>query len=219
VEGGRAGPLAFQYGPDGLAVNGGGVPLPAGDALSVLNQALAPAGLSIKVVGGDEIAGGRTSDVVLITGQIQLPSGQTGMLHLRIGGTGTAVGGISPGGDLGSGDGPAILAPLPPAEAGPAGVVVGDRPAAMIPLTEAPVAAPPSTAPSEFRGEASFPPVEPGAPVLAATGSTEELATAPIGVAAQRFAAVRVAYGGLAAGVAVLLAAAWWWRRTGVLEP
>jgi hypothetical protein len=38
-------------------------------------------------------------------------------------------------------------------------------------------------------------------------------------VAAQNFAGVRVADGGLAAGVAVLLVAAWWWRRTGVLEP
>ena len=66
IEGGTAGPLSFTYGPDGLSVAQQGVPSPSGDALVALNEALAPAGLSIGVLRAQEVAGGQASEVLVV---------------------------------------------------------------------------------------------------------------------------------------------------------
>src|SRR5207247_1054993 len=58
VDGGRAGGQSFTFGPEGLKVANAGVPLPAGQSLAALNQALAPSGLSMKFEDPTPTAGG-----------------------------------------------------------------------------------------------------------------------------------------------------------------
>ena len=226
AEGGRAGPVSFSYGPEGPVVNGGPVPLPAGNGLAALNQALAPAGVKVGIVRGEDVAGGRSSDVLSVDQQVSLPTGQHGVLHLRFGGTETAVGGSPLAADLGEGLPGGGIPAGPPA----AGVPIGGRaagPSAHNQPTGAPgsdasapalltvdQAAPGSSAPGAdpSRGRA-------GAPALTGRRGTEALGAVPIGVSGVRFTGLRIAYWALAAMAGLLVVGSWRWRTRGAQRP
>ena len=105
VEGGRAGTTTFAYGPEGLKVAGGGIPLPAGEGLAAINQALAPAGLALHFVGASEVPGGKSAGALEITQAGELPTGGHGKARLRFGATATGI-------TVGGGD-TALLPPAP----------------------------------------------------------------------------------------------------------
>jgi hypothetical protein len=228
VEGGRAGAFSFSYGPDGLAVNGGAVPIPAGSGLAALNQALAPASVKLGIVRGEDVAGGRSSDVLMVEQQVSLPTGQSGLLRLRFGGTATAVGGSPLAADLGGG---VPVEPAPAAPAAPAdsiGPVAGEASA-----HDRPIAAPGLEPGAAALGLADQPAPGFGAPgagapapavSAVAPGATGRppprgLDAAPIGVAAVRVTGLRVAYGALAAVAAALAFGSWCWKKRGAQGP
>jgi hypothetical protein len=86
VEGGRAGDTAFSFGPQGLQVAQNGIPIPAGQGLASINQALTPAGLSIRFAEPTAIQGGSQAGALEITSVAQVPSAGTGTLRARLGG-------------------------------------------------------------------------------------------------------------------------------------
>jgi hypothetical protein len=93
VEGGSAGPYAFSYGPRGLVVAGGAVPVPPSAGLDQLNAALAPAGISIRIVKGEALTGGSTADIfqVSVRGKSPQPGIPDGIIQVRFGGATTTV--------------------------------------------------------------------------------------------------------------------------------
>jgi hypothetical protein len=116
IEGAAAGDTKFGYGPDGLVVAGAGVPIPAGNGLAALNQALAPAGLSIRFLEPQTLVGGATAGTLEVTAAQKSPASGVpgGTVRIRFGGATAAVtlgealpadGGLisDPGFDLGDG--------------------------------------------------------------------------------------------------------------------
>lgn len=103
VVGGSAGGYTFGYGPGGLVVASQGVPIPAGQGLAQLNQALAPAGISLRVVGGEATPSGATADAleIRLAGAAPIPGTPPGVIRLRLGGASSS---ISVGQGLGLGD-------------------------------------------------------------------------------------------------------------------
>jgi hypothetical protein len=67
VQGGSAGGYTFGFGPGGLVVASQGAPLPVGEGLAALNQALAPAGISLRFLAAEAVAGGATAGAFEIT--------------------------------------------------------------------------------------------------------------------------------------------------------
>jgi hypothetical protein len=124
VEGGQAGGLTFAFGSTGLVVANQGIPLPVGQGLEALNQALAPAGVGIRFVGPGDVAGGRSSDVVEVRYAQALPTGGNGAIRWRFGGTTTAVttGGALPESPLLPAEPPPSSFEVPAPPTGPAGV-------------------------------------------------------------------------------------------------
>jgi hypothetical protein len=86
VEGGRAGDTAFSFGPQGLQVAQNGIPVPAGQGLAAINQALTPSGLSIRFAEPTAIQGGSQAGVLEITSVYPIPGTGTGTLRARLGG-------------------------------------------------------------------------------------------------------------------------------------
>jgi hypothetical protein len=86
VDGGRAGNLGFHYGSDGLTVNNGAIPVPSAEGLKALNQALAPAGLSLRIAEAVPLQGGATAAALEVVSAAALPGAGTGTLHLAMGG-------------------------------------------------------------------------------------------------------------------------------------
>lgn len=184
VEGGRAGEVTFAYGPEGLTVaSGGGIPVPTGQGLAVINQALAPAGVSVALVATDDAPGGTSSDVLEVAQRGELPTGGQGVIRLRFGGTSTGV--VSGGGEdpltvpfpdmpadpvaeapaAPAGGGPAPAVPPAPVS-GPSVEPVPSRPVVASPLPHAEYPAPSLPAvssPTAPSGEgSSAPPVPEG---------------------------------------------------------
>jgi len=86
VDGGRVGNLGFHYGSDGLTVNNAAVAVPAADGLKALNQALAPAGLSLRIEETVPLPGGATAAALEVVSAAAIPGAGTGTLHLAMGG-------------------------------------------------------------------------------------------------------------------------------------
>lgn len=87
VQGGSAGGYTFGFGPGGLVVASQGTPLPMGEGLAVLNQALAPAGITLRFLAAEPVAGGATAGAFEVTVR-RPPPGQGipgGVVRLRFG--------------------------------------------------------------------------------------------------------------------------------------
>ena len=85
VEGGRAGDTTFSFGPQGLQVAKQDIPVPAGQGLAAINEAVAPAGLSIRFVEPTAIEGGEQSGALEITSVADVPGAGRGTLQVRLG--------------------------------------------------------------------------------------------------------------------------------------
>jgi hypothetical protein len=91
VEAGRVGDVAFSFGPDGLRVAQQAIPLPVSAGLDALNQALAPAGLSVRFQAPTPIKGGALAGVMELSSDAPVPGAGTGRFRLRLGGAMSAV--------------------------------------------------------------------------------------------------------------------------------
>jgi hypothetical protein len=119
VEGGRVGDVVFSFGPDGLHVAKQAIPLPVSGGLDALNQALAPAGISVRFQAPTPIKGGALAGVMELSSDAPVPGAGTGRFRLRLGGAMSAValGGAAPRVDLPAAVGPPPEAPPPASEA------------------------------------------------------------------------------------------------------
>jgi len=126
VDGGRVGDRSFAFGPDGLQVAQQGVPVPAGQGMASLNQALAPAGLAVRFSEPSKLNGGAEAPVFAIQSihPLPAPGASQGILTIRFG---QALSGVAAGeqfaagaeGDKGgSAASPAPGGSTPPSEPG-----------------------------------------------------------------------------------------------------
>lgn len=100
VKRGSAGPMSFSYGPGGLAVAENGVPLPAGEGLAQLNEALAPTGFAVNFASGRTFEGGAAAATFEIVNTHPIPGAGTdtkGIVRVRFGGVISSI-------DLGAAD-------------------------------------------------------------------------------------------------------------------
>ena len=91
VEGGRAGDTSFQFGDKGLQVAQQGVPLPAGEGLAAINEALKPAGISVAFHQAQPFAGGAQAAAFEVTQVAEVPGAGLGTFRVRFGGAKSAV--------------------------------------------------------------------------------------------------------------------------------
>jgi hypothetical protein len=91
IEGGRAGDTSFEFGDKGLQVAQQGVPLPAGEGLAAINQALKPAGISVAFHQAQPFAGGAQAAAFEVTQVAEVPGVGLGTLRVRFGGAKSAV--------------------------------------------------------------------------------------------------------------------------------
>lgn len=93
VQGGSAGGYTFGFGPGGLVVASQGAPLPMGEGLGALNQALAPAGISLRFLSAEAVAGGATAGAFEVVFRRTAPGqGIPGaVVRLRFGGALAAI--------------------------------------------------------------------------------------------------------------------------------
>lgn len=153
VDGGRLGNVGFHYGPDGLTVNNQAVAVPAADGLKTLNQALAPAGLSLQMEAPTPMEGGARAAALEVVSVATIPGAGKGTLRIAMGGASSYV-------SVGQGAGltpelPDVTPPAPAAGATPAPVAGPSSPSSATPSAgnefgtalsaPAPALAPPST--------------------------------------------------------------------------
>ncbi|HEV8625544.1 MAG TPA: hypothetical protein VG034_13880 [Acidimicrobiia bacterium] len=93
VEGASAGDTKFSFGPNGLVVAGTAVPIPAGTGIEQLNQALAPAGVSIRFVEPQKLVGGASAGTLEIAVSQKSPASGVpgGTIRVRLGGATSAI--------------------------------------------------------------------------------------------------------------------------------
>jgi hypothetical protein len=91
LEGGRAGDLTFGFGPKGLQVAGQGIPIPQDQGLAALNQALAPAKMSIRFGEPQNLRGGKSAPAFEITSTGDVPGAGRGTMRVRLGGASSYV--------------------------------------------------------------------------------------------------------------------------------
>jgi hypothetical protein len=91
VEGGRVGDTAFQFGDKGLQVSEQGVPLPAGEGLAAINQALKPAGISVGFDQARSFDGGAQAATFEVAQVAQVPGTGQGTFRVRFGGARSSV--------------------------------------------------------------------------------------------------------------------------------
>jgi hypothetical protein len=115
VDGGKVGNLGFHYGPEGLTVNNQAVAVPAAEGLKTLNQALAPAGLTLQVENPAPLEGGARAAALEIVSVAPIPGAGTGTLRIALGGASSYV-------SVGQGSGltPELPDVTPSAEGAPA---------------------------------------------------------------------------------------------------
>ena len=91
VEGAKVGDTAVTFGPDGVALAGQPLPSPVAGPNPV-TEALAQAGISVRMITGEPVEGGATGDTLEIRSKHGPPDGgPQGILVLRFGGATTAV--------------------------------------------------------------------------------------------------------------------------------
>lgn len=226
VDGLAAGDTRFGVGPDGFVVLGQPVASPARDAQALLDQILAPAGLSLRFVQAQALTGGGQAAALEIVSNQPQPEFPSSRISLRLGGASSAV-------SLGEGPLPGPPADLPgaippPAASNPAGSPEPSGEPA--PATPAPATAPAPLPLSDAFGSgtpvAASAPGLPALPALTgpdgtATGheAVSTAATAPAGAPApgtrelvaqpivrpRKVGATRVVYGLVGAGAALML--------------
>jgi hypothetical protein len=127
IEGGRVNDLVFSFGREGFQFAQNGIPLPAGQGLGALNQALAPAGMSVRFDESTPLNGGAVAAAFEITSVADVPSAGQGRFTIRLGGASSFITLAAPGVDVVEG-----LLPLPPYQppAAEAGGVEPGAPAA-----------------------------------------------------------------------------------------
>jgi hypothetical protein len=226
IEGATAGPLSFAYGPEGLTVARQGVPVPAADALVALNDALAPAGVTIGFTRSEEVTGGRTSEALVVKQAGDTVNGSRSSTEYRIGATTSAV---MLGDPLGA---PATGAEIPPllapadSTAVPAPDVATGSPAGA--GAAPPTALPPDggsvpNLPSGTTGGAGRSFSESAAGGATATPPGPGPATAAPGAAfpliPQRISATRPLAGLVIGAAAAMVALMVLWMRRGALTP
>jgi len=93
VQGGSAGGYTFGFGPGGLVVASQGAPVPVGEGVQAMNQALAPAGISLHVVAAEPVAGGAMAEALEVVFQRPAPGQGVpgGVVRLRFGGALAAI--------------------------------------------------------------------------------------------------------------------------------
>jgi hypothetical protein len=187
VDGGRVGTMGFHYGPDGLAVNNQAVAVPAAEGLKALNQALAPAGLSLRVETPTPLEGGASAAALEVVSVAPIPGAGTGTMRIAMGGASSyvSVGGASGLPALPDVTPPAGYDPAPPmAEAGAAPVttpVVDNGFGAALPMVKAsPVrASAGSTSGQPYGASDIAPPAQPAVADSAPVPAQQQLAVAP----------------------------------------
>lgn len=115
IEGGRANDLVFSFGREGFQFAQNGIPLPAGQGLTALNQALAPTGMSVRFHEATPLSGGAVAAAFEITSVADVPSAGKGTFTIRLGGASSFITLAAPGADVVSG-----LLPPPPYQPPPA---------------------------------------------------------------------------------------------------
>ncbi|HVW33156.1 MAG TPA: hypothetical protein VHL53_11495 [Acidimicrobiia bacterium] len=91
LEGGKAGSVTFDFGREGLRVADKGIPLPAEEGLAAINQALAPAGISVRFVEPTPLKGGAVAAVFEIASTQPVPGAGEGTLRIQFGGATSSV--------------------------------------------------------------------------------------------------------------------------------
>jgi hypothetical protein len=188
VDGGRVGTMGFHYGPDGLAVNNQAVAVPAAEGLKALNQALAPAGLSLRVETPTPLEGGASAAALEVVSVAPIPGAGTGTMRIAMGGASSYV-------SVGEGSGlpalpdvtpPAGFDPTPPmadTDAAPVTTPLADNGfgAALPVLKPSPVrASAGSTSGQPYGASDATPSAEPAAPEAAPVpAQPQQLAVAP----------------------------------------
>jgi hypothetical protein len=189
IEGGRANDLVFSFGREGFQFAQNGIPLPAGQGLGALNQALAPTGMSVRFDEPTRLNGGAVAAAFEITHVADVPSAGKGTFTIRFGGASSFITLAAPGADAAEG----ILPPPPyqPPPADAAGVEpgvpaspVGNAATGGGPTTGPPVALTGSAAasfgqPTSFGGTAAGGATGVAGSAAAATGLPAEATAAP----------------------------------------
>jgi hypothetical protein len=223
--------MTFGIGPNGLVVGNQEVATPAGEGLKVLNSALAPSGVSLRLVGQVPLRGGGEAQVleVEIRSQNPPPGFPPSVTRLRFGGAASWIE---------RGEGPAVIPPVaeeaPPLSAPAAPATGGSDPnpsepapaPAPAPVVRAAAEAPTAGAPFVDRSSViamtggAVPPGETtAAAALAPVGSNESVEAQPAAfpiVRPRRIGAGGLIYGALLATGLVMLAIASLWRGKGV---
>jgi hypothetical protein len=192
IEGGRANDLVFSFGREGFQFAQNGIPLPAGQGLTALNQALAPAGMSVRFDESTPLSGGAVAAAFEITSVADVPSAGKGTFTIRLGGASSFITLAAPGEDVVSG-----LLPPPPYQPPPAdGAGAGSTPptgptspAGNVPTSGRPTGATPGAVTggaSSFGQPSSFAGIGTGGVVTGVAGSAEAV---PEGAAASGAAA------------------------------
>lgn len=157
VDGATVNGLGVTIGPEGVTAVGSGVPVPTDEMTGQVNRALAEAGIAVRVVQGEKVAGGRSADALeVVTKQkLPVPGEPEGTVVYRFGGAtawvaaGQAVPAVepepvpgpapAPPGSGGGGDASVLAAePLPGAAGDTALPVLGAPSAAPAPPSPVP---------------------------------------------------------------------------------
>ena len=103
IEGGRANDLVFSFGREGFQFAQNGIPLPAGQGLGMLNQALAPTGMSVRFDEPTPLNGGAVAAAFEITNVADVPAAGKGTFTIRLGGASSYITLAAPRGGASSG--------------------------------------------------------------------------------------------------------------------
>ena len=198
VDGASVGGTGVTFGPNGLVLLGQPAPLSLADTTKALNDQLAAAGLSVRVVRGEAVKGGVASDALEIRSEepLPIPGGYKGINTLVIGSTTTSViGGLAA----------RVSAP------GVAGVLAGPAPVSDASSSQA------GTATNDRSGVATGGAVASGGSLAAAPGSAATVRSArTVRVARDLRPKMRLVYALFVATGLVGLTGMWVLRRKGV---
>jgi hypothetical protein len=211
VEGASVAGQGVVIGPNGIGLAGQNVPGAPDDSAKQLNQALTSAGIAVRTVKSEKVAGGSTSDVleILSTQTVPVPGAPVGTMTYRIGSALSYVLGAT---------GAAV-----PLGLGGSVNAAGGAEAAAQPAAE-PVASSTPTEPSsgelggvvEPQGSAAATSTGPATPALSRSAISTTARQAPAMFARDLRSTTRWFFAVLAIGGAALLFATALWRRKGV---
>jgi len=122
IEGGRANDVVFSFGREGFQFAKNGIPIPAAQGLGVLNQVLAPAGMSVRFDEASPLEGGAVAAAFEVSSVAKMPGAGEGTFTMRMGGASSFItlaglgeaplpGGVAPTPALPPGAGPGTVSP------------------------------------------------------------------------------------------------------------